>query len=166
MTALDIFVLLLMGGAGLLGFKRGFVTESLSLGAWVLAIAAVKVLHGPVSSRLAGMVGTESGGSALAFALIFGLAMFVGRMIARKIGAETKNSFIGSFDRVLGLGFGVVKGLILATVVFLFFALIFDLIRGSENRPEWMTQSRTYPLLRASGDALIGFVNEHRSKAD
>ncbi|MEY4890496.1 MAG: hypothetical protein RIQ75_1626, partial [Pseudomonadota bacterium] len=83
-----------------------------------------------------------------------------------KIGAETKSSFIGSFDRVLGLGFGVVKGLILATVVFLFFALIFDLIRGSENRPEWMTQSRTYPLLRASGDALIGFVNEHRSKAD
>jgi membrane protein required for colicin V production len=50
--------------------------------------------------------------------------------------------------------------------VFLIFALIFDLVRGSENRPEWMTQSRTYPLLRASGDALIGFVNEHRSKAD
>ncbi len=166
MTALDIFVLLLMGGAGLLGFKRGFVTESLSLGAWVLAIAAVKVLHAPLSPRLASLVGTESGGSALAFALIFGLALFVGRMIARKIGAETKSSFVGSFDRVLGLGFGVVKGLILATAVFLLAALIFDFVRGADNRPEWMTQSRTYPLLRASGDALVGFVNEHRSKAN
>lgn len=166
MTALDIFVLLLMGGAGLLGFKRGFVTEALSLGAWILAIAAVKVFHTALSERLAGAVGTESGGSALAFALIFAIALFAGRMIARKIGAETKSSFVGSFDRVLGLGFGAVKGLVLATVVFLFFALIFDLIRGSDNRPEWMTQSRTYPLLRASGDALIGFVNEHRSKAD
>ncbi len=166
MTALDIFVLLLMGGAGLLGFKRGFVTESLSLGAWVLAIAAVKMLHGPVSAALAGMVGTESGGSALAFALVFGSSMFVGRMIARKIGEETKSSFIGSFDRVLGLGFGVVKGLILATVVFLFSALILDFLRGPDHRPDWMTQSRTYPLLRASGDALVGFVKEHRSEVN
>lgn len=166
MTALDIFVLLLMAGAGLLGFKRGFVTEALSLGAWVLAIAAVKVFHGPLAARLENTVGTESGASALAFALVFGLAMFVGRMVARKIGAETKSSFIGSFDRVLGLGFGAVKGLMLATVVFLFFALVSDMLRGSAHRPDWMTQSRTYPLLRASGDALIGFVNERRSAAD
>lgn len=166
MTALDIFVLLLMGGAGLLGFKRGFVTESLSLGAWVLAVAAVKVFHTPVSARLVDTVGTESGASALAFALIFGAAMFIGRMIARKIGGETKSSFIGSFDRVLGLGFGAVKGLLLATVVFLFFALVSDMLRGQEHRPDWMTQSRTYPLLRASGDALVGFVNEQRSEAD
>lgn len=163
MTALDIFVLALMGGAGLLGFKRGFVTESLSLGAWVLAVAAVRVFHGPLSSRLTDTVGTESGASALAFALIFGIAMFIGRMVARKIGSETKSSFIGSFDRVLGLGFGAVKGLILATIVFLFFALVSDMLRGGEHRPEWMTQSRSYPLLRASGDALIGFVNERRS---
>ena len=162
MTALDVFVLVLMGGAGLLGFKRGFVTECLSLGAWVLAIAAVKVLHGPIAGRLTGVVGTESGASALAFVLVFGAALFAGRMVARKIGSETKSSFIGSFDRVLGLGFGTVKGLILATVIFLLFALVSDFVRGGAHRPDWMTQSRTYPLLRASGDALVGFVNERR----
>ena len=164
MTALDVFVLVLMGGSGLLGFRRGFVTECLSLGAWVLAIAAVKVLHAPLSARLATTVGTESGGSALAFALVFGVALFVGRMIANKIGGETKRSFIGSFDRVLGLGFGTVKGLILATVIFLMAALVSDFLHGQAHRPEWMTQSRTYPLLRASGDALVGFVNERRKQ--
>lgn len=166
MTALDILVLLLMGSAGLLGFKRGFVTESLSLGAWVLAIAAVKVFHTLVAARLVNSVGTESGASALAFVLIFGVAMFTGRFVARKIGNETKSSFIGSFDRVLGLGFGAVKGLLLATVLFLFVTLISDMIRGQENRPEWMVQSRTYPLLRASADALVDFVNEQRGEAD
>lgn len=166
MTALDIFVLLLMGGSGVLGFKRGFVTESLSLGAWVLAVATVKVFHTPLSARLVDTVGTESGASALAFAVIFGAAMFIGRMVARKIGGETKSSFIGSFDRVLGFGFGAVKGLLLATIVFLFFALVSDMLRGQAHRPEWMTQSRTYPLLRASGEALVGFVNERRSETD
>lgn len=163
MTALDIIVLVLMGGAGILGFKRGFVTEALSLGAWVLAIAAVKVFHTPVAAKLAYTVGTDSGGSALAFVLVFGVSLFVGKMIARRIGSETKSSFIGSFDRVLGLGFGAVKGLLLATVAFLFVALVMDFIGGGEaHRPDWMTQSRTYPLLRATGHAVVDFVNDQR----
>ena len=45
MTALDIIALLLMGGAGILGLQRGFVTESLSLIAWVAALVAVRILR-------------------------------------------------------------------------------------------------------------------------
>ena len=35
-----------------------------------------------------------------------------------------------------------------------------------EPRPEWMTKSRTYPLLNASGDAMSAFVRERRALAD
>ena len=52
MTGLDILVLALMGGAAALGFSRGFVTEALSLGAWVFAIAVVKTFHAPVAAAL------------------------------------------------------------------------------------------------------------------
>ena len=41
MTALDIFVILLLGGAALVGFVRGFVHEVLALAAWVAGIAAL-----------------------------------------------------------------------------------------------------------------------------
>ena len=41
MTALDIFVIILLGGGALLGFVRGFVHEVLTLFAWVAAILAV-----------------------------------------------------------------------------------------------------------------------------
>ena len=40
MTALDIFVLLLLGGGALVGFVRGFTYEVISLAAWVVGIAA------------------------------------------------------------------------------------------------------------------------------
>ena len=39
MTALDVFVFLLLIGGGAVGFVRGFVHEVISLFAWVVAIA-------------------------------------------------------------------------------------------------------------------------------
>ena len=52
MTALDIFVILLLGGAALIGFVRGFTHEVLSLVAWVAGIAALKLFHTPLQERL------------------------------------------------------------------------------------------------------------------
>eukprot|EP01037_Dinobryon_pediforme_P035103 gene35103-41336_t len=45
LTALDILVLLAIGGAATLGLVRGFVTEVLSLFAWVAIVFAVKLFH-------------------------------------------------------------------------------------------------------------------------
>jgi membrane protein required for colicin V production len=164
MTALDILTLLLCGGAGILGLQRGFVTESLSLGAWIASIAAVKLLHSPVAAMLTGMVGTASGAAVLAFALIFGITFLLVRLIARQLGEKTKASFVGSFDRILGLGFGLVKGLIGATLIFTLFTLVYDTIYGgAADRPAWVSTSRTYPLLNATSGALVDFVAARRN---
>ena len=45
MTALDIFVFLLLLGGGAIGFVRGFVHEVISLLAWLVAIAMLKLFH-------------------------------------------------------------------------------------------------------------------------
>jgi membrane protein required for colicin V production len=85
-------------------------------------------------------------------------------MIAKKMGESSKSSGLGGFDRLLGLGFGALKGLLAATVGFLFATLIADTIySGADNRPGWMVESRTYPLLNASSSALVDFVNERRN---
>ncbi len=163
MTALDILTLLLCGTAAVLGLKRGFVTEALSLAAWVAAMAAVKLLHSPVSEMLAGIVGTASGAAMLAFALVFGVTFLGVRIFAKSFGNMTKSSAIGGFDRILGLGFGLVKGLIGATIIFTVVTLVYDTLYGGESkRPAWMTESRTYPLLNATSGALVTFVEERR----
>ena len=51
MSALDIFVILLLGGGAIIGFVRGFVHEVLSLFAWVVAIAMLKLFHTPAVDR-------------------------------------------------------------------------------------------------------------------
>ena len=162
LTALDVIVLVLVGGGLVLGIMRGFIGEVLSLLAWVAAIVALKFFHTPVSQALAGV---GSGAAVLAFVLVFGVVFVAGKLIARQIGTATKHSVVGPFDRVLGGGFGALKGLILATLIYLAGALVYDTIygRGAE-RPQWMVQSRTWPLLSASGRAIIDFVEARRTR--
>lgn len=164
MSAFDIIILFLIGAGAIMGFLRGFVQEVLTLIAWVMMIVAIRFLHGPVSDWLYAPVGSEAGAAVLAFLAIGGITYALGKFIAGKIGQKSRQSALGPFDRVLGFGFGALKGLIGATLLFLLLAMIYELIfSGDTRRPEWMTSSRTYPLLNASGDALSSFVRERRA---
>jgi membrane protein required for colicin V production len=167
MTALDIFVILLLGGAALVGFVRGFIHEVLALSAWVVGIAALKLFHTPLQTKLIEPVGTEAGASVLAFALLF-LPAYVGvKLFARAVGAKSRTSVLGPVDRLLGGGFGMVKGLAGATLFFLMANLATDMIYGGDaDRPEWMTDSRTYPLLNATGRAVVDWVETRRNEGE
>src|SRR3954462_8931685 len=163
MTALDIIVLVLVGGGLVTGGLKGFVGEVLSLAAWIVAIVFLRLLHTPATNALAGIVGTRSGAAVLAFLLVFGIVFLVGKLVARQVGGGVRKSVIGPVDRVLGAGFGAVKGLILATLLYLAANLVYDTIWGAQaQRPGWMANSRTYPLLYASGRAIVDFVEWRR----
>jgi len=163
LTSLDIIVLLAVVGAAILGLLRGFVTEVLSLFAWVAVVAALKLFHIAVAQALTSYVGTASGAAVLAFALIAGVTWFGGRLVARAIGARTRTSILGPVDRALGFGFGALKGLILSSLAFLLVALVTDTVGGGPSRrPAWMTTSRTYPLLNATSAGIADFVDRRR----
>jgi membrane protein required for colicin V production len=167
LTALDILVLLLVGGGAVLGTIRGFVTEVISLFAWVAAIFALKMLHGPAADMLTGVVGTAAGAAVLAFALVFGAVFIAGKLVAASLGGRVKRSVLGPVDRLLGLGFGALKGLIIATLLFLAANLALDTISGADaERPGWMQQSRSYTLLHASGRAVVDFVQARRERRE
>jgi len=166
MTALDVITLLLVGGGLVLGGMRGFVGEMLSLAAWVIGIFALKLLHTPLTGALEAPVGTWAGAAVLAFALIFGIVFLAGKLLSHKIGGATKRSVVGPVDRILGAGFGALKGLIAATLLYLGANLVYDIYAGrAATRPDWMAQSRTYPLLNASGRAIVDFVEWRRGPA-
>ncbi len=166
MTALDIITLLLVGGGLVFGFMRGFIFEVLTLVAWVAAIIALKFLHDPATAALEGTVGTRAGAAVLAFALVFGIVFILGKLLARRIGGGVRRSVVGPVDRILGSGFGALKGLIGATLLYLAANLVYDTIYGrTAERPEWMARSRTYPLLHASGRAIVDFVEARRGPA-
>ena len=165
MTALDIFVLLALGGGALVGFVRGFVQEALVLAAWAAGVVALILFHAPVAQAVSGSAKGAAGAAALAFAILFLPAYFLMRLLAHRLGRQARSSALGPIDRLLGGGFGMLKGLIGATLFFLLANLGTDLVYGARaERPDWMRDSRTFPLLDASGRALLSTWNETRLK--
>ena len=163
LTALDIIVILLVGGGAVLGIMRGFVAEVLSLMAWVFIVFALKFFHAPVTAMLAGWVGTTAGAAVLAFAIVAGITYFGGRWVANAVGERTRTSILGPLDRALGFGFGGLKGLILASLLFLLIVLVTDTVGGGPTkRPRWITSSRTYPVLTFTSAGIADFVDRRR----
>lgn len=164
MSALDIFVILMLGGGALVGFVRGFVHEVLALGAWLAGIVALMMFHAPVTAGVGGLTSSGPAAAVLAFAVIFLPVYILVRLLARSLGKRSRRSILGPVDRFLGGGFGMIKGLVGATLVFLLANLATDMVYGPlAERPEWMTESRTFPLLNASGRSIIDWVEAYRS---
>jgi membrane protein required for colicin V production len=167
MTALDVFVFLLLIGGAAIGFVRGFVHEVISLLAWIVAIAMLKLFHTQLWTGLENSFHTSpAAGAVIAFALLFIPSFLLVKLLARSLGGRTRRSpVLGPFDRVLGGGFGALKGLLGVTLFFLLANLATDMVYGPQaDRPEWMTRSRTYPLLNASGRAIVDWVEARRHR--
>ena len=164
-TALDVFVFLLLIGGAAIGFVRGFVHEVLSLFAWIVAVAMLKLFHSQLWTGIEGSFRVSHPAAAvLAFAILFVPSFVLVKLLARQLGGRTRrHSVLGPFDRVLGGGFGALKGLLGATLFFLLANLATDMVYGTAaERPGWMRKSSTYPLLNAGGRAIVDWVEARR----
>jgi len=162
MTAFDIIVLLIVGVAAVGGFMRGFVQEVLSLVGWALAVFAIRFLHTDLTQFLYGYIGTPSAAAVLAFALLLLIPYAAMKVIASMAGRSSRNSVLGPIDRVLGFGFGGVKGVIIVVMAFSVLVLGYDTVWGPTGRPTWMTTARTYSFVNAAADAMVDLINERQ----
>lgn len=164
MTGFDYIVLLIVGVAAAGGFMRGFLQEVLSLAAWVLAAFAIRFLHTPLTLALHGYIGTDITTSLLSFALLLLIPYAAMKVIANNVGAASRGSLLGPVDRVLGFGFGALKGSLIVAVAFALLVLGYDAVWGYKGRPSWITGARSYELVDASSRALVEVLAERRAQ--
>ena len=164
MTGFDLIVLLIVGIAAVGGFMRGFVQEVLSLGAWVLAAFAIRYLHTPLTLALQDYIGTDVTTSLLAFTLLLLIPYAAMKVIANNVGKASRNSVLGPIDRVLGFGFGALKGIMITVLAFSLLVLGYDTVWSYKGRPAWITTARSYELVDASSRALVEVLAERRAR--
>ena len=131
MTALDIFVILLLGGSAMVGFVRGFAHEVLACSpGWLRS--ALKFNSPLASARRS--VGSETGAAQWRSPCCSCRLIAVKCSLAR--GGQSAALRSGPIDRVLGGGFGMVKGLIGAT--FLLLAISHDMVTAHSRTTRWI----------------------------
>jgi membrane protein required for colicin V production len=120
MPALDwIFVAILLISLAL-GAWRGLVYEVLSLLSWVAAFVLAQWFAPDVAQKLPMTGASEAVRYAAGFALVFVLSVFAGGLLAKLIKKLFSAVGLQPVDRVLGAGFGLMRGalvLLAATLV-------------------------------------------------
>ena len=164
MTGFDLIVLLIVGVGAIGGFLRGFVQEVLSIAAWILTILAIHFMHTDLTAAILEFMGSPVTASILAFALLLLIPYAGMKLIARIAGRSTRKSALGPIDRVLGFGFGALKGVIIVVIGFSLLVLGYDTVWGSKGRPLWIAEARTYQLVDAGSRAMVQIIAERRAR--
>ena len=165
MTGFDYIVFLIVGLSAISGFFRGFVEEVLSLAAWCVALLAVHYGHALLTGELEPYVHSETGAGVLAFGILLAVPYFGTKLLARQMGNASRSSVLGPIDRVLGFGFGAIKGFVIMVLAFSLLVFAYDVVWGPKGRPAWIKDGRTYPFLNAASDELLSMVSKRRSEA-
>ncbi len=113
MAALDWILLALLFASTLLGAWRGLVFEVLSVLGWLAAFVLAQWFAPDVASRLPMGQASETMRFAAGFVLVFVVAAFAGGLIAALIKRLVQAVGLRPVDRVLGMVFGALRGVIL-----------------------------------------------------
>lgn len=164
MAGLDIIVIIIVGVAAVGGFMRGLVQEVLSLAAWVFAALAVHFLHPALTPAISNFLNSDRITPVFAFVLLLLIPYAAMKLIAANVSEASDGAILGPIDRVLGFGFGGVKGALIAVFAFSVLALGFDEGWGYKGRPNWITTARTYPAADAFSRDLVPMIAARRDK--
>jgi membrane protein required for colicin V production len=119
MNAFDIIVVVILAYSVIRGLFRGLVKEAASiigvLGGFFAAYSHYDVL----ARYLSGVISNPSYRNILAFLIIFCLVVILVSLLAIIIQYLLKVVFLGWLDRLGGVAFGMVKGVLIAAVLFL-----------------------------------------------
>ena len=117
MHPIDLVILIIVGGLGVLGFWRGFVRELIeTVGAIVAALISYRY-YPSVASAVG--VNTDSGWLAKigAFLILFIVLMILISIFGRLVRRFVRKINLGMYDRLLGFVLGALKGGIAVAVV-------------------------------------------------
>jgi membrane protein required for colicin V production len=153
-TVADVLVVLVILASAGYAVYRGLIRETLAVFAWLLA-AYLMLLFGPTFSNvLAGAIASPWVRAPVAYVILF-LAVFIPlSYLGHNVRQSVKKTPIGPVDRALGFVFGVGRGLVVISAVYLLFAAMVPF----REQPAWLTEARLYPLVQTTGGVLKSLV--------
>ncbi len=155
---LDIILVSIMLLSGFLAMMRGVTREVMSISSWAGAAAAGYLAYQQEALKeiARSYVQPESNyiaDIALVIAVFF-IVLIILSVLTIRLSDRILDSRIGALDRTLGFVFGLLRGLIIVVVAYMFYSWIFP----KDKQFQWIKQARTLPIIQATGDFIISFL--------
>lgn len=153
---LDFVLFGIMIVSGLLSLARGFTREVLSLIAWGLAATAAyfATKQQPLLDLVLPYVDKPIIAQIAVAAVAFILVLIVVSVISVNISDRVVDSSVGAFDRTLGFFYGLLRGLVLVSIAYLFYGWLLPV----DRQEDWVRNAVTLPVIRAVSNGMISFM--------
>jgi len=113
----DWTLIVIISLSSLMSLKRGFIKEALSLATWVVAFVVARTFHTNFQTLLVDSIKEPTLQVIAAFSLLFIGTLLIGAGVNFIVGALIRLTGLTPIDRLLGVAFGLARGLILTVVV-------------------------------------------------
>lgn len=162
MTQFDLMAGLIILVSMAVGFIRGATRELVAALSFILA-AALSLLMVRMTAPMAQLVIEPNWLAALVAILLTFIVVYIGlRLLGGRLShGILETPALGTVDRTVGVGVGLVR----AFIVLGAFSLLFLAATPEARRPEWITGAALYPLTTASGKMLMAFAPEGQAAA-
>lgn len=154
MNTLDLIVVGVIAASALLAFFRGFVREVLAIAAWVGAIAVAYYLNAPSRGFFRSLISATWIADIVDPIMLFVTALIVFSLVTGFLTSHIRSSQLSAVDRALGLAFGAARGALVACLAY----IGLNYFIAPENRPPWIAQAKTLPLLDMGAQELAALV--------
>jgi membrane protein required for colicin V production len=151
---MDTGIVAVMLISALLAASRGFVKEILAVGAWIAAALTALFLFPLMKNFTRDLVSREILADGITIGMIFVLTLVFVSLISQPISKRVRESNMGSADRALGFGFGLVRGAFIITIGY----LLLTWVAPVNDQPDWLRDAKLLPLVEQAGQWLLELV--------
>lgn len=139
-NTLDLIILAVIGLSSLLSLYRGFFSEFFSLATWAIAIWLPFNYTEQFMAFLPPTVESESARWFISAGTLFIGAMVIGGILSFMLRKILGATGLGLADRILGVGIGVVRGILIVAIV-----ALLATSNPSIPKEKWWNESKLLP---------------------
>jgi len=162
MNSFDVILSLLLIVSIIGGFIKGFTTEVLKIVAWAGAIL-LTIIAIPLSTTfMMDYIASEQIAKIAGIGLTFLVSFLFLKFLAKFVGERIRTSFVAPIDRGLGAVFGLARGILIFSAVY----LMYTNVAAREKWPDWLTEARLYPALTTGAEILEAITPDLFEKAE
>ncbi|MBY0563290.1 MAG: CvpA family protein [Hyphomonadaceae bacterium] len=169
LTWFDFAALFVVGLSGVMAFARGLIREVFSIVAFIGGLLAALFLNGFLAPFVEQVTPLDGFLANLAAGLAIFLVVFIGVTVIVSSLAKTahQSTEIGSFDRAAGLAFGILRGVLFVSVLFVLpIRTYLGQNPDTQSNPflEAVQGARTFPMYDSVAAVLEQMLPETRER--
>ncbi len=153
MTVLDYLVLIVVAASIIAGAAKGLVKAIISVASVFVGLIAATHLYGFAAGLFRGLGSSARAANLLGFAAVFVIVLIAGAVAARWLRKGLKRARMGWADHLLGAVFGLLRGWLICSVLYLAltaFPVKLEAVEGAMFAPVLLEGTRIVAYLTSS----------------